>query len=806
MKRGLALFSVSIILILSISLVSASWFSDFWNGVQEKIDARYTGKAVEKSYTSIDKPVVSTGWGSSVPVCSDSASMNQFCMIKGYDGGEIGASYSGGQCAQYRSSDGTWLSSSSTLYSARCYKNVEPTSNQTNVTSSCTDSDGGKNYYVKGTTSLSNIATTDVCYSDSTLNEYSCNQSAIQNEYYNCPDSCFDGACVNSSNSGNGSITGIYPSPFIHNNIADVAIVYGTNPGISQLELVAAGNIQTGLEGYSSSPLGNLLVEDSEIDRVSSKNLIVVGSICADTNSNKLISIYRTGGTSGDNSCENSRNNLGIKEGQFLIETTESPFPEGKIILWVIGDRPADVIAAEEYLRNKENSIGTFVGFRVIGTPIGAFTSDSFLIQKNIEEWTYIGPYSGSGWFGNAYYKWYGATYKKSESNVNNLDVYEFASSEDAISATEYLKSLYGYGFTNDKIGNNNVLKIFNGYVTLLVWRNNNLVISIPFSDEFGLPVSLVNAYLDKYPSDLIGDEGSSNTPPKIISFNGWTVLEPNQARTFTWEAQDVDRDNLLWTIDWGEGSSIAQTPQICKENERCGRKYSENHTWLVSGPYRIKATVTDNRGGVDDDVKYIAIGNPSADSFLLQQNIEEWKFLWSNSVPVGAIEDFPAFTTHAAVYFKDESLAYTGAWDFYSKENASRFMESIKSKFVYTNTQIGGHNVLIIPGIAIVWASGNAVISINELSALASNIDDPTIKSTQIKTNIIQTAKNLKSSDVSKKTTASSEGNVSQFPMPLIKAYLDKYPSDIANSAKTGINEKGLLQKLQEWIRNIFG
>ncbi len=126
MKRGLALFSVSIILILSISLVSASWFSDFWNGVQEKIDARYTGKAVEKSYTSIDKPVVSTGWGSSVPVCSDSASMNQFCMLNGYDGGEIGASYSGGQCAQYRSSDGTWLSSSSTLYSARCYTIEEP--------------------------------------------------------------------------------------------------------------------------------------------------------------------------------------------------------------------------------------------------------------------------------------------------------------------------------------------------------------------------------------------------------------------------------------------------------------------------------------------------------------------------------------------------------------------------------------------------------------------------------------------------------------------------------------------------------
>jgi len=39
-----------------------------------------------------------------------------------------------------------------------------------------------------------------------------------------------------------------YPAPFIASGNADVAIVYGTGAGVSSLDLIQAGNIQTDLQ------------------------------------------------------------------------------------------------------------------------------------------------------------------------------------------------------------------------------------------------------------------------------------------------------------------------------------------------------------------------------------------------------------------------------------------------------------------------------------------------------------------------------------------------------------------------------
>lgn len=66
---------------------------------------------------------------------------------------------------------------------------------------SCTDTDGGKNYYSKGNVKY-NLNFPDNIYeimdscSGSTLNEYYCDdQGNAQTEYYSCPNGCSDGAC-----------------------------------------------------------------------------------------------------------------------------------------------------------------------------------------------------------------------------------------------------------------------------------------------------------------------------------------------------------------------------------------------------------------------------------------------------------------------------------------------------------------------------------------------------------------------------------------------------------------------------------
>jgi len=63
----------------------------------------------------------------------------------------------------------------------------------------CTDSDGGKNYFVKGTANdMYGYNITDICYNSSLLLEGYCIGNIVSVEYasYNCPNGCSNGACV----------------------------------------------------------------------------------------------------------------------------------------------------------------------------------------------------------------------------------------------------------------------------------------------------------------------------------------------------------------------------------------------------------------------------------------------------------------------------------------------------------------------------------------------------------------------------------------------------------------------------------
>ena len=58
----------------------------------------------------------------------------------------------------------------------------------------CVDSDGGLNFYVKGTAKfLNGSTTTDICYTSGYLLEANCGGAAL---FYTCPNGCLDGACV----------------------------------------------------------------------------------------------------------------------------------------------------------------------------------------------------------------------------------------------------------------------------------------------------------------------------------------------------------------------------------------------------------------------------------------------------------------------------------------------------------------------------------------------------------------------------------------------------------------------------------
>ena len=74
-----------------------------------------------------------------------------------------------------------------------CLNQTTPVQNQT-----CTDSDGGLNYNIKGTTTNNTITKNDTCiYNNLAIKEYYCQNTLVSNEERDCQYRCRDGACAN---------------------------------------------------------------------------------------------------------------------------------------------------------------------------------------------------------------------------------------------------------------------------------------------------------------------------------------------------------------------------------------------------------------------------------------------------------------------------------------------------------------------------------------------------------------------------------------------------------------------------------
>jgi hypothetical protein len=108
-------------------------------------------------------------------------------------------------------------------------------------TTTCTDSDGGKVYDVKGTVTVGSTTYTDECITGFLI-EYFCNNNINQYEGYQCPSgqSCSNGACVG------GTTTCSIPgdsSPcncIINSELQIIANKWKTNQGVSNEQIQTA--------------------------------------------------------------------------------------------------------------------------------------------------------------------------------------------------------------------------------------------------------------------------------------------------------------------------------------------------------------------------------------------------------------------------------------------------------------------------------------------------------------------------------------------------------------------------------------
>ncbi|MEX0932538.1 MAG: hypothetical protein WDZ77_00345 [Candidatus Pacearchaeota archaeon] len=123
---------------------------------------------------------------------------------------------------------------------------------------------------------------------------------------------------------------------------------------------VFVGELDATLSGGSSggsASLGEVLVKDTEVSSVSSKNLIVVGGSCINSVAARVL---------GSGCGASFTQTTGVGSGQFLIQSVGDVYSTGKVALVVAGYEVADTANAAKYLRTQ--SIDTAAGKKYIGT------------------------------------------------------------------------------------------------------------------------------------------------------------------------------------------------------------------------------------------------------------------------------------------------------------------------------------------------------------------------------------------------------------------------------------------------------
>jgi hypothetical protein len=98
------------------------------------------------------------------------------------------------------------------------------------------------------------------------------------------------------------------------------------------------------------------------------------------------------------------------------------------------------------------------------------------------------------------------------------------------------------------------------------------------------------------------------NRPPQIGVGTAPVSVTAGQPATFTWNATDPDRDDLVWSVTWGDGPGVGAA---CSENpfEKTpstvfpplkGWTFTQTHIWQNPGTYTVSVSVNDCRGGSD--------------------------------------------------------------------------------------------------------------------------------------------------------------------------------------------------------------
>lgn len=104
--------------------------------------------------------------------------------------------------------------------------------------------------------------------------------------------------------------------------------------------------------------------------------------------------------------------------------------------------------------------------------------------------------------------------------------------------------------------------------------------------DDSDAPFSIVTMMSQNQAPKITG----GSVPPSLIQI-GQTV-------NFSWNAEDSNKDNLVWSVNWGDGESMLGACPSSNPSNGQGWTLNTFHKWQQAGTYIVKTAVSDCKGG----------------------------------------------------------------------------------------------------------------------------------------------------------------------------------------------------------------
>ena len=144
----------------------------------------------------------------------------------------------------------------------------------------------------------------------------------------------------------------------------DSAVVtYAGDQAFADVFVTAPNTVITAVPGTvtGSKQLGEVLVKDTSVSTVSSKNLVVVGGSCINTVAAKLL------GSDTPICGADFTTKTTVANGQYLIQVLDNPYDTGsKVAMLVAGYNAEDTVKAATYLTT--HTVNATVGTKLVGT------------------------------------------------------------------------------------------------------------------------------------------------------------------------------------------------------------------------------------------------------------------------------------------------------------------------------------------------------------------------------------------------------------------------------------------------------